>query len=436
MSNSLAIAAVTSALRGRLDDGFQDADTTVSITARPLDRARDNESGAQLNLFLYHLTVDPAWRNMDPPWRVKPGERGFPPLPLNLYYLLTAFSEAEQDGLNGDVSALDDHAILGRAMRILHDEPVLKQNDLQPALSGSVKDIFITPQPLSLEDLSKIWTSAQTRLRLSAAYEVSVVLVESEEPRPAPMPVLRRGPEDRGVATAIGPFPTLEAIRRPSGARFGVQLGDEVELIGHNLGGETVEVRFTHPLRENVRVLSPAAGGSSTKLVVHLPPTVAADPTDPDEVAAAEAAKTNWTAGFYGVDVVMSSAGDAPDRHTNQVPMALSPIVEDIDPNPAARDGDGIVSLTITCAPEVLPDQQARLLLGEREIQSAAHPSSTATLQFEVTDAPVGTHVVRLRIDGVDSLPIIFNKDGEPGFDPTLPEGVPIFDPEQKVIIT
>jgi len=184
-----------------------------------------------------------------------------------------------------------------------------------------------------------------------------------------------------------------------------------------------------------VRVLSPAAGGSSTKLVVPLPSTVAADPTDPDEVAAAEAAKTNWTAGFYGVDVVMSSAGDAPDRTTNQVPMALSPIVQSIAPNPAARDGDGNVSLTITCAPEVLPDQQARLLLGEREIHSAAHPANTATLQFEVTAAPVGEHVVRLRIDGVDSLPIILNKVDEPFFDPTLPKGVPIFDPEQKVTI-
>jgi hypothetical protein len=104
--------------------------------------------------------------------------------------------------------------------------------------------------------------------------------------------------------------------------------------------------------------------------------------------------------------------------------MSLSPIVPDITPNPAARDGSGNVTLTLTCAPQVLPEQQARLLLGEREVQAEPHPAATTSLDFVITDAPVGEFVVRLRLDGVDSLPILLTESG------------PIFDPDQKVTIT
>jgi hypothetical protein len=189
-------------------------------------------------------------------------------------------------------------------------------------------------------------------------------------------------------------------------------LGDAIEVIGQNLGGDVVEVRFTHPLLDDAVRLASGPDSTPTRLDVTLPAH--------DEGTAV----SDWVAGFYAVDVVIQKQAGETERTTNQVPMSLSPIVLDITPNPAARDGSGNVTLTLTCAPQVLPEQQARLLLGERAIQAEPHPAAAATLDFVITDAPVGEFVVRLRLDGVDSLPILLTESG------------PIFDPDQKVTIT
>src|ERR1700712_208569 len=93
MSNSHAIAAVTSTLRSILQTGALAqpdlADATVTI--QPLDKARGANTNNQLNLFLYMVVRNAAWVSADMPRQVHPGEGAFPPLPLNLYYLVTAF---------------------------------------------------------------------------------------------------------------------------------------------------------------------------------------------------------------------------------------------------------------------------------------------------------------------------------------------------------
>ena len=45
--------------------------------------------------------------------------------------------------------------------------------------------------------MSKFWTSTLAHYRPSAAYEVSVVLIQSEEPKPSPLPVLIRNIDAR-----------------------------------------------------------------------------------------------------------------------------------------------------------------------------------------------------------------------------------------------
>src|SRR5438045_1150753 len=103
MSNELAIAAVTTTIRDLL---YRRADATIpgtAVTTRPPDKARDGNQGPQLNLFLYHTAIDAAWRNMDMPG-IQNGEMGFPPLPLTLHYLVTAYGK--------DDDSSDDHRLL------------------------------------------------------------------------------------------------------------------------------------------------------------------------------------------------------------------------------------------------------------------------------------------------------------------------------------
>jgi hypothetical protein len=419
MSNSLAIAAVTATLRNLLQQGL-DADVDgATVTSRPLDRARDNVNGGQVNLFLYHAAVSAAWRNLDIPWKVKPGETGHPPLPLDLYYLVTAYygeTEEQVDSITNANRLLGSHRLLGRAMSVLHDHPLLDIADIQSVLPpddqlehpyDQVERVRITPQPLSLDELSKLWTGFQTQYRLSAAYQVSVVLIESAHPARTPLPVLTRGPADRGAvaqADLTPPFPTLTSVRLPNDQPNG-HLGDNLTLSGHHLEGDSLVVNFRHALLEDP-IPIPVTGGTAMEIAVQLP-------NDPAQ----------WPAGFYTLSAVISLAGQ-PDRTTNELSLSLAPQIQSIAPNPATPDANGDVALTLTCTPQVRPDQHAALLLGDREIPAQPRPALTDTLDFDVVNAVSGDFFVRLRVDGVDSLLI----------DRTVMP--PVFDATQKVTIS
>jgi hypothetical protein len=112
-----------------------------------------------------------------------------------------------------------------------------------------------------------------------------------------------------------------------------------------------------------------------------------------------------------------------PDRTTNEIPLAVAPRISSIAPNPAARVG-GDVTLTIVMRPQVRPAQRAALLLGAREVLSAAIVAPTDTLVFDVEEAVAGDHFVRLRVDGIDSN--LIDRSTTP----------PTFDQAQRVTVT
>ncbi len=211
MSNELAIAACTSTLRHVLQDWFNNSGMTAEVTTLPLDRASQDNPTNRVNLFLYHMLPNAAWRNQPIPQR---GENSNPPLALNLYYLLTAYG----DDVNGGLVEETDHKLLGHAMTVFHDRPVLDAKDIRDATNASdgasgpapvslnqsdlhkqTERIRITPEPLNLDELMKLWgTFHQSPYRISAAYQASVVLLESRGSTSSPFPVLARGENDIG----------------------------------------------------------------------------------------------------------------------------------------------------------------------------------------------------------------------------------------------
>ena len=163
MSNVLAIAAATRTLRNLLQQRMPLLDTDLSdleVTLQPPDQARKGVSKAQLNVFLYQVVANPAWRNLDMPGRVRPGETAPPALALNLHYLITAFGRGD-----ADLDAVS-HRVLAAAMSTLHDCAVLDGDDIRNALPGNhladqLERIRITPLPQSVDELSKLWTAFQ-----------------------------------------------------------------------------------------------------------------------------------------------------------------------------------------------------------------------------------------------------------------------------------
>jgi Pvc16 N-terminal domain len=421
MSNPLAIAAATATLRNLIAKGVSDfPNPDQNITTKPLDKVRSGGATPnQINIFLYQTILNAAWRNLDMPRQVRPGETGQPPLALNLHYLITAYGENDDE--------TKSHRWLGKAMSVLHDHPVLGAQEIQDALADSglqsqIERVRITPQPLTLEEMSKLWAAFQTQYRISAAYAVEVVLIESTLPVSSPLPVLKRGSQDQGVFAVGSPSPALESLQpdvQPPGSQPAAKLGDGLIISGENLSSENVTVRFIRqpmpaaPALPETIELTPHAGDNENELKVSLPKI------------SDDGVMSQWAPGFYNVSLVVKRPS-LPSWVTNEIPLPLMPVIIVAPLNATAGD----VTLNLTCAPRLRDGQRVLLLFGSRQIppQNISNPGDTTKpteLTFLVPGAAAGRYVVRLRVDGVDSFPVV--KTGTPP--------VPAFDPQQTVVI-
>lgn len=206
MSSAVSIAAVTAVLKRLVEEATFDLTRElgqeVAVTAVPPDQAiGDGGGGPGLNIFMYRVSKNPGWANVDLPELDHLGRRvSNPPLALDLHYILTAVGSAD---FHSDI-------LLGYGMQALHEYRILpralidhKLGDLAPgdalasifsALAGSglseqVEQVKISPDFLELDEISKVWSSVQAKYRPSAYYTASVVLIETERTLPVPQPV-------------------------------------------------------------------------------------------------------------------------------------------------------------------------------------------------------------------------------------------------------
>lgn len=195
MSSTLAIASVTAILKNLLDNELIHQATAASVgdvlvTALPPDRISTGaEERSQLNLYVYRLTPNSGSRRVGL-FAAQDEPLDSSPLALDLHYLLTAYGERD----------FQAEILLGHAIQLLHETPVLTPAVIRttlasvsahgvafPALAAlsastladQVEAIKISPEFLSTEEMSKLWSSLQTRARLSVTYQVSMILIES-----------------------------------------------------------------------------------------------------------------------------------------------------------------------------------------------------------------------------------------------------------------
>jgi hypothetical protein len=198
MSTALALASVTALLKDLLENGLASAGVTTKIggdatvSALPPDRVGSGaDEKAQLNVFLYHVTPHSKMR-LEPP----KGGNGHRPLSLELHYLLTAYGAQDYQ----------TEILLGHALQLLHESPVLERERIRSSLSAlshtrdrrvipapqaalaksdladQVDSITITPEFLSTEEISKLWSALQAKYRPSATYKVSAVFIDGVKP--------------------------------------------------------------------------------------------------------------------------------------------------------------------------------------------------------------------------------------------------------------
>lgn len=391
MTNPFAIATVTATFAQLLGRVIEEPSLSgATVTTSPPDVAAGAAASRRLNLFLYHVTPSAALRNMDMPVRRSDGQLTDAPVTaIDLHYLVTAF------GQNGD--ELDAHHLLAHAMSMVNDEPVLTPSSIEAAMAAEasvagsdlpdqVELVRLCPESLSIDDLSKVWGMFQdTDYRLSVGYSASVLLIQRRHTTMGAPPVHRPGlhvvPLRRPVIESLSP------VRVPP--------GETLVIEGRNLRADDLQV---------IVAGSPVLPDSITNRRIEL--------TVPND----------RPAGMTGVRIVHRlSMGEPALPHrgfeSNVAAFIIVPKITTGMPVTVARGA----SLTLGFQPAVARTQALSALVGDREI---AVPPDTigavpvTTMAFPVSAAtPTGTFLLRLRVDGADSLLEVDDDPMSPTFD-------------------
>jgi hypothetical protein len=163
MSSSQVISEVSQLLKDVLVEGLKALPVlpaTVSLSNPP----KKDEAESVLSMWLYQVTPNAYLRNAP---NVRSGDESerFPPLALDLCYLLTPFQQ--------DESA--NQLILGRALQVLNDNSILTLN----SDSGDIEELHLSICQRSISELAEVWEALKESYRLSVCFEVRTVEIES-----------------------------------------------------------------------------------------------------------------------------------------------------------------------------------------------------------------------------------------------------------------
>ena len=193
MSNYLAIATVTAALQQVLQSSVNNAVAGATVGFSRPDGTATGQQNPLVNIYLYQITPNAAYRNADLPTRRSDGtllQR--PQAVFDLHYVFT---------FHGNDDQLEPQRLLGAVASALHAQPILSRSSIQSAvgqfgfLAGSgveeqIEQVKFIPTALSLEEFSKLWSVFfQVEYNLSTAYQASVVLIQSDDTPQESLPV-------------------------------------------------------------------------------------------------------------------------------------------------------------------------------------------------------------------------------------------------------
>lgn len=267
MADHTAIAAVSRTLRTLLLDRMS---AVTSVTLAPPDISVAGVPGPRINLYLFQVRQQPELLSQEIPGHGHPASFGRPPLSLVLRYLMTSYSQQE-DQPDSDINA---QILLGDAMRVFHDfggriesqaitRPavgVVGQPIIEPALQNEFERVKVTMDAAGLEDLVKLWSAIpEANFRRAAVYEASVVQIESRRPHRQATPV-----EQRRVFVSVARRPfiadayvTPPAPADPRGEQR-VRIAEEITLECEGVNAARLYVRLGR--LEPIRVPIPANG--------------------------------------------------------------------------------------------------------------------------------------------------------------------------------
>ena len=421
MSKSQAIAAVTAVLAHIVG---KSANADVDI-GRPKTPDGSGNSTRKVNVYLYQVTPNAAWRNEDLATRDSDGKlRKRPQIALDLHYLVSFY---------GDEAKFETQLMMGSVMRDLHAGALLTPSIIKKVgedagnalfkkvitdseLDKSVNSVKLTLAALSLDELSKVWSIFfQTPYALSVAYQATVVLIEQDVTPEEALPV-----RDRGVYGVPLARPEIERIigkpeiANPEGI---IKAGATILIQGKNLQADETTV-----LIDGLKVVPLSV--SDQEIAFKLPPKLTAE--DGTEIPLG--------AGPHALQIVhgMLLGGlSSPEPHqiieSGSVPFVLYPAI--LVKGIADKKKNGLFSAKITVSfdPAVAKAQRVWILLKETPTPADRPPRAyrfmapkdngiagtdeeTSEITFPVKDVAAGTYLLQAHVDGGESLPVEFKE--------------------------
>lgn len=404
MSNFLAIATVTAALQQLLQDPVKNAVSGATVGFSRPDGSSSGGTSPMVNVYLYQVTPNAAYRNMDLPTRRSDGTLVKKTLTaLDLHYLFT---------FQGSDAALEPQRMLGAVANTLDDQPLLSTQNIQAAitapqfssflgssdLANQIERVRFTPTALTLEEFSKLWSAFfQVEYSLSAAYQASLVLIQSEDMPQEALPV-----QARNVYVSPFHYPSITQVISQAGVGQPILPTSTLVIQGTNLLGQMTLVRIG-----NVTVTPPTV--TNNAIILPVP--------------------ANAQAGVLGLQVIQQlEIGTPPAPHSgyesNVVALVLHPVIV---PTSATS-----TQITVKVTPPVQQGQRVTLLLNEATLppppQSPAaynfslppQTATTSTLTFTISGVQGGgtVYFIRITVDGAES-PLDMNPSS-PTYGPTV----------------
>jgi Pvc16 N-terminal domain len=438
MSNPWAIAAVSAVMRHTLRQQL-DAATSggiihdVDVVVQPLDQVKiDDTTDSRLNLFLYEITSNAALSNDHLPMRNGGGNLvNTPQLALNLRYLMIACGTANFENeilLGHGLQAFSKSPSFSRhAIRNILDPTLPEGSGVPPqafrqqavAVAEQFELLKVTPVFLRSEEMSKIWSGLQSTFRPCVVLEVTAVIVEEPLSVTKAQPVLRLGDSGRGweaQANLFSTSPILWIARAPNSQPATLANGI-LTLIGSGLNGTATRVRLRQDrlghsftvsgaaITRTPAVFSAAeiAANPDLRLATHL---LAVNLSS--SVIEGTATAAPWAAGIYSVEVFLTLPAPRGEASSNQLSAAIAPAFVTSGGNaPAVAVNGSNLQITLNCSPPVRARQSATIIVGDFEFPALLPDVDTAVAVF-ISPVPSEmrgtTQLLRLRIDGVDSL--------------------------------
>lgn len=176
MATTDAIAATTDALKTLFENAALDEPAFNKVAVVPyqsidLQKEINPKTTLTLSIFLYRASVSAGLRNV--PVGYVNGLPRRPAIPIDLYYLITAWAS----------NAVVQQRLLGWAIRTLEDTSTLPSMLLNQGnwagVFGPSEAVEMVWHPLTMQEEYDLWQIAQTNQQPSASYVARTIALES-----------------------------------------------------------------------------------------------------------------------------------------------------------------------------------------------------------------------------------------------------------------